>query len=36
MANFDFICFHIFLEEKKNEPVGLYPTFLAQEITRDK
>ena len=29
-------CFHICLEEKKNETVGLYLTFLAQEITRDK
>ena len=28
--------FHIYLEEKKNEIVGLYPTFLAQEITQDK
>ena len=29
-------CFHISLEEKKNETVGLYSTFLAQDITRDK
>ena len=28
-------CFHICLEEKKNETVGLFPTFLAQGITRD-
>ena len=28
-------CFDICLEEKKNETVGLIPTFLAQEITRD-
>ena len=27
--------FHICLEEKKNETVGLFPTFLAQGITRD-
>ena len=29
---------HVFiygLEEKKNETVGLFPTFLAQGITRD-
>ena len=26
---------HISLEEKKNETVGLFPTFLAQGITRD-
>ena len=25
--------FHICLEEKQNETVGLNPTFLAQEIT---
>ena len=28
------MCFHICLEEKKNETVGLFPTSLAQEITR--
>ena len=28
-------CFHIYLEENKNETVGLFPTFLAQGITRD-
>ena len=28
-------CFHVCVKEKKNEFVGLYPTFLAQEITRD-
>ena len=28
--------FHICLEEKKNETVGIFPTFLAQGITRDK
>ena len=27
--------FHICLEEKKNETIGLFPTFLAQGITRD-
>ena len=27
--------FHIRLEEKKNETVGLFPTFLAQGITWD-
>ena len=27
--------FHICLEEMKNETVGLFPTFLAQGITRD-
>ena len=26
------MCFHILLEEKKNETAGLYPTFQAQEI----
>ena len=30
------LCFHICLEGKKNETVGLFLTFLAQEITRDK
>ena len=29
-------CFHICLERKKNETVGLFLTFLAQGITRDK
>ena len=29
------MCFHICLEEKKSKTVGLYPTFLAQGITRD-
>ena len=29
-------CFHIYLEEKKNETVGLYHTFLAQKISRKK
>ena len=28
-------CFHICLEEKKNETAGLFPTFLAQGITWD-
>ena len=28
-------CFHICLVEKKNETVGLLPTFLAQGITGD-
>ena len=28
-------CFHICLEEKKHETVRLFPTFLAQGITRD-
>ena len=28
-------CFYICLEEKKNETVGLFPTFLAQGITQD-
>lgn len=28
--------FHIYLEEKKNETVGLYHTFLAQKISRKK
>ena len=28
-------CFHICLEEKKNEAVGLFPTFLDQGITRE-
>ena len=30
------MCFYIFLEEKKNETVGLFPTFVAQGIIRDK
>ena len=29
-------CFHVYPEEKKNEAVGLFTTFLAQGITRDK
>ena len=29
-------CFHICLEEKKNETAGLFPTFLSQGITQDK
>ena len=29
-------CFHIYLDGKNNENVGLYPTFLVQEITRNK
>ena len=28
-------CFHIYLEENKNETVGLFPIFLAQGITWD-
>ena len=28
-------CFHIWLEEQKNEAASLFPTFLAQRITRD-
>ena len=28
-------CFHISLEEKKNETAALFPSFLAQGITRD-
>ena len=30
------MCFHICLEERHNEIVGLYPTVLAQEITWDQ
>ena len=29
------MCFHICLEENKNETVGLFSTFLAQGITGD-
>lgn len=29
-------CFHVYLEQKKNETVGLYHTFLAQKISRKK
>ena len=29
-------CFHIYLEQKKNETVGLYHTSLAQKISRKK
>ena len=29
------MCFHIHLEEKKNETVALYPTFLAQENNKN-
>ena len=29
-------CFHICLEEKKNETVGLFPIFLAPGITQDR
>ena len=28
--------FYIRLEEKNNETVGFYPTFLAREISREK
>ena len=30
------MCFHMCLQEKKKKTRGLYPTTLAQDITRDK